>query len=318
MKIAISMAKRGIGTTAPNPSVGCVIVKDDKIIAKAVTAKGGRPHAETIALKEAGKSANGSTLYVTLEPCSHQGKTPPCVDAIIKSKIKKVVIANLDVNPKVNGSGIAKLKKAGIEVIKGICEDEAHEINYPFFKSIAEKKPYIILKLGTSIDGKIALKNGKSHYVTGELARRFCFMLRAKNDAVIVGSRTYDLDEPQLNCRIDGLEESSPQKIVLGKVKKLREGFLNYTTHNLKEFFSSLLAKGHYRIMVEGGGKLAASLLKEDMIDEIYLIKSGKIFGGDATPSIAEMGLEKIPEAKFKLSNHQQLGDDIIINYRKV
>lgn len=318
MEIAIEMAKRGLGTTAPNPSVGCVIVKNDNIIAKSHTSRNGRPHAEPIALEQAGYDAENSDFYVTLEPCSHYGKTPPCVDAIIAAKVKKVIIANIDINPEVSGSGVRRLEDAGIEVIIGICEEKAFEVNYGFFKTQKLKLPKIILKLGTSLDGKIALSNFKSHYVTGEAARKYSHYLRAKNDAILVGKNTYIQDSPKLNCRLEGLEEQSPKKIVLGEIENLPENIINFPSNKpLKEIMLELVEKhGITSILVEGGAKIAASFIKDNLVDEIHLTKSAKIFGSDAISGIGDLGLEEISEAGFKLHQIKALGEDSLITFR--
>lgn len=318
MDIAIEMAKRGLGTTAPNPSVGCVIVKDNNIIAKACTAKNGRPHAERIALEQAGAEAVGADIYVTLEPCSHYGKTPPCADAIIAAKAKRVIIANIDINPEISGNGVKKLKDAGIEVIVGVCEEKALEVNYGFFKTQKLKLPKIILKLGTSLDGKIALSNYKSHYVTGEAARRYSHFLRAKNDAILVGKNTYIQDKPQLNCRLEGLEEQSPKKIVLGEIDNLEGDIINFPSDKpLKTILHELVENyGITSILVEGGAKIAASFIKDNLVDEIHLTKSAKIFGSDAISAIGDLGIEEISEAYFKLHQIKKLGDDTLIIFR--
>ncbi len=215
MQYAISMANRIVGNTAPNPAVGCVIVKNGIVLAASHTQKGGRPHAEVIALKEASNNAIGATAYVTLEPCAHHGKTPPCADALIKAGIKTVVIANIDPYEKVNGAGIIKLKEAGIEVITDICTNEAKELNLGFFSVIRRTRPFVTLKTATSLDGKIALKNGKSKWITNEQSRNYVHLIRARNDAIITGIATVMSDNPILSCRLPGLEDFSPIRIVL-------------------------------------------------------------------------------------------------------
>ncbi len=217
INIALNLAKKNLGLTAPNPVVGCVIVKDGVIIATGVTAPSGRPHAENIAINKVKDKSHleGATLYVTLEPCCHLGATGACTDLIIASKIKKVVIACQDPDKRVNGGGIAKLCQASIDVACGIIENEAREFNKAFFKRQKTGLPYVTLKLATSLDGRIATKTGDSKWITGEKSRRYAHYLRAQNDAIIIGANTLRQDNPMLDCRISGLEEYSPTRIIV-------------------------------------------------------------------------------------------------------
>jgi len=219
MTLALNLAKKNLGITAPNPVVGCVIVKDGEIISTGITSLGGRPHAENIAINKVldKQKLNGATLYVTLEPCCHIGQTSACTDLIIENKIKKVVIATIDTYKKVNGNGISALQKAGIEVVCGVLEKEAREINKGFFKKQESNLPYITLKLATSMDGKIAAKDFSSKWITGEKARNFSHILRAQNNAIMVGANTIKYDNPSLDCRILGLEDYSPARIIITK-----------------------------------------------------------------------------------------------------
>jgi diaminohydroxyphosphoribosylaminopyrimidine deaminase/5-amino-6-(5-phosphoribosylamino)uracil reductase len=185
MQHALGLARRQLGITWPNPAVGAVIVKDSTILGRGATAKGGRPHAETQAIAQAGKSAKGATLYVTLEPCSHHGKTPPCAEAVIAAGITRVIIGCTDPNPNVSGGGIAALKAANIDVLHGICEAEAKEINAGFFKQITRGIPLIAIKIATTLDGNIATGQGESQWITGNEARRFGHLLRAQYDAIL-------------------------------------------------------------------------------------------------------------------------------------
>lgn len=214
---ALNLTKKNLGLTAPNPVVGCIIVKNGEIISTGVTAASGRPHAESIAINKIKnkKQLEGATLYVTLEPCCHTGKTSPCTDLIIECKIKRVVIATIDPYQKVNGLGIKKLREAGIEVLCGIIEKPAQEINKAFFKIQESGLPYITLKLATSLDGKIATKNLHSQWITGEKARQFSHYLRAQNDAIMVGANTIKNDNPMLDCRLSGLCNHSPKRIII-------------------------------------------------------------------------------------------------------
>ncbi len=217
ISLALNLARKNLGLTAPNPVVGCVIVKDSVILATGVTAAGGRPHAETIAINKVAdkKNLHGATLFVTLEPCSHFATTSPCVDEIIANKFAKVVIACVDPDARVNGNGIAKLRAANISVVCGVLEKEAREINKAFFKARTLQLPYITLKLATSLDGKIATKNFASKWITSEKARHFAHYLRAENDAIIIGANTLRYDNPLLDCRLAGLSEHSPTRIII-------------------------------------------------------------------------------------------------------
>jgi diaminohydroxyphosphoribosylaminopyrimidine deaminase/5-amino-6-(5-phosphoribosylamino)uracil reductase len=217
MGYALRIAKTNIGLTAPNPSVGCVIVKDNQIIATGLTSKTGRPHAEAIAIGKVKdkKLLAGATIYVTLEPCCHHGLTPPCSDLIISSKISRVVIATKDPDQRVNGKSIKQLQNAGIEVAFGIKEEAAKELNRAFFKVKLTGKPFVTLKLATSLDGKIATKNYHSKWITSNQSQNFSHYLRSINDCILVGANTVRTDNPTLNCRLDGLEEYCPIRAVI-------------------------------------------------------------------------------------------------------
>jgi diaminohydroxyphosphoribosylaminopyrimidine deaminase / 5-amino-6-(5-phosphoribosylamino)uracil reductase len=223
MRHALMLAVRGLGEVAPNPSVGCVIVKDGVVVGRGRTAPGGRPHAEPQALAEAGEAASGATAYVTLEPCSHHGHTPPCVKALIDAGITRVVVAAGDPDARVNGEGIAWLKMAGIAVTTGVCEAEAAELNAGFFLKVQHSRPLVTLKLAQSLDGKIATASGESRWITGESARRFGHLLRARHDAILIGVNTALADDPMLTCRLPGLEHRSPLRVVLDTSLRLAE-----------------------------------------------------------------------------------------------
>ncbi|MHA1599104.1 MAG: bifunctional diaminohydroxyphosphoribosylaminopyrimidine deaminase/5-amino-6-(5-phosphoribosylamino)uracil reductase RibD, partial [Alphaproteobacteria bacterium] len=215
MRTALTLARRGLGMVSPNPSVGCVIVDvDGHVVGRGVTASGGRPHAETIALSVAGDKARDGTAYVTFEPCSHQGKTSPCAKALMKSGIRRVVIACEDPDHRVSGRGIAMLKSADIEVTEGVLEAEALALNAGFITRIKEGRPLFTLKTATSLDGRIATRSGDSQWITGDAARRTAHMLRARHDAVLVGIGTALADNPSLTCRLGGMEGYSPIRIV--------------------------------------------------------------------------------------------------------
>lgn len=216
MRHALVLAERALGQTAPNPAVGCVIVGQNGVIAgRGWTAKGGRPHAETRALAQAGEAARGATAYVTLEPCAHVGVTPPCADALVAGGIARVVVAVEDPDPRVNGRGLARLREAGIEVVSGVCAQEAAELNAGFFLRIRKGRPLVTLKIAQSADGLTITASGESPWITGEAARAFGHLLRAKHDAILVGIETVFADDPVLDCRLPGLEDRSPVRVVL-------------------------------------------------------------------------------------------------------
>jgi diaminohydroxyphosphoribosylaminopyrimidine deaminase/5-amino-6-(5-phosphoribosylamino)uracil reductase len=215
MGAALALARRGLGAVWPNPAVGCLIVKDGRVRGRGWTQPGGRPHAETEALRRAGAAAAGATAYISLEPCAHYGETPPCADALVAAGIARAVIALGDPDPRVDGGGIKVLAAAGIEVVCGVAADEAAEINAGFLLRVAEGRPLVTLKLATSLDGRIATGSGESKWITGEDARRFAHGLRAGHDAVLVGAGTALLDDPELTCRLPGLEQRSPVRVVV-------------------------------------------------------------------------------------------------------
>ncbi|MDB2414415.1 bifunctional diaminohydroxyphosphoribosylaminopyrimidine deaminase/5-amino-6-(5-phosphoribosylamino)uracil reductase RibD [Rickettsiales bacterium] len=345
MKMALSYARRNLGVTAPNPSVGCVIVRDGQVVAAAVTAKGGRPHAEKIALNQAGDMAKGAVLYVTLEPCSHIGKTSPCCDAVIKSGVKKVVIACVDPNPDVNGQGIERLKNKGIEVITGVCEEEAKRLNAGFFLNKTSNRPLITLKIATSLDGKIATSKGQSKWITSEDARKFSHILRAQSDAIMVGIGTVLADNPTLDCRIDGLKEQSPVRVVIdsnGQISADSNLLKTATKENPVWVFSEnmlpvkprfiesiaapkkedgldlqyilgiLAEKGITRLLVEGGSKLATSFIKNGLVDRLIWIKAPKILGNDAKAAIGDIDIDLLENSiNLKITKSIKIGDDI-------
>jgi diaminohydroxyphosphoribosylaminopyrimidine deaminase/5-amino-6-(5-phosphoribosylamino)uracil reductase len=224
MRAALALARRSLGRTWPNPAVGCVIVKDGAVVGRGRTRDGGRPHAEVDALNQAGAAAKGATVYVTLEPCSHFGKSPPCADALIKAGVAKVVSAMADPNPEVNGKGHARLLEARIAVEVGEGAQEAAEINAGFLLRIGQGRPLFHLKLATTLDGAIALANGESKWITGEAARADGHRLRATHDAILVGSNTVSMDDPELTCRLPGLRTRSPLCVVLDSDASMSPG----------------------------------------------------------------------------------------------
>ena len=326
LKIAISLGYRNLGSTWPNPSVGCVIVKNNHIIGVGNTAYKGRPHAEKIALDQAKSNAIDSTVYLTLEPCSHFGKTNPCTSELIKAKVKRVVCPLKDPNPKVNGKGFELLRKHGIVVDNSpILLKELKDLNEGFITSIEKKRPFITLKLAVSLNGKIATKENKSSWISGEKSRTFVQMIRSNHDAILIGTKTAFWDNPRLNLRDHFKNLPQPVKIILDKnlelsdqidlnksipnnkiflihdvnlkkekTKRLKEKGINTvgvsTLENgyldLIDLFKKLSKLGLTRILVEGGGKLGTSLIESKLVDKLILFTAGIILDKDGIDGI--------------------------------
>lgn len=345
MKLALQIAKSTRGQTSPNPIVGSVVVKDGQIVGIGAHLKAGEGHAEVQALKMAGEKARGATIYVTLEPCSHYGKTPPCADLIIERGIKRAVIATTDPNPKVAGNGIQKLKDAGIEVVVGVCREEADKMNAVFFHYIKTKRPYVTLKTAMTLDGKIATKTGESKWITSGEAREDAHYYRHVNDAILVGVGTVIADDPSLTTRLP-LGGKQPIRIVLDrhlrtplKAKlvqdQLAPTWIITTEHASEEkeyqlrengvrvirlpdfsLSSVLNVLGEQKItslFVEGGAEISGSFLKEQLVHQWIIYVAPKAFGGRAAPSaVAGEGIAKVKEAfLFEWEEVTRIGPDL-------
>ncbi|WP_420550086.1 bifunctional diaminohydroxyphosphoribosylaminopyrimidine deaminase/5-amino-6-(5-phosphoribosylamino)uracil reductase RibD [Curvivirga sp.] len=349
MKTALDLSRRGLGNVWPNPAVGCVIVNTDgQVISRGWTQPSGRPHAEAVALAQAGRAAEGATAYVTLEPCSHYGKTPPCAKSLIDAKVSRVVIATSDPDPRVSGAGVKMLQEAGIQVDEGLFKEEADEINAGFFNRITKKRPYITLKVATTLDGYIASVTGHSKWITGPSARMRGHLLRSQNDAILVGAGTAIADDPSLNTRFVGAGDvDQPVRIVLdsklglkGQRPKLLEianaespvwlinsveveeqlsDFVSIVpTHAMKDgridvvsAAETIADQGITRLLIEGGGQVAASFLKAGLVDQIYWFRAPSIIGGDGLPAIASLKIEDLIDMpRFELWSTQQCGED--------
>ena len=338
MVAALSLAARNLGDTWPNPSVGCVIVNNGLIVGRGWTQSGGRPHAETEALKRAGAAAKGATAYVTLEPCSHHGKTPPCAEALIAAGIARVVVASDDPDLRVSGQGIAKLKVAGILVEQGLCKAEADRLNSGFFLRVTQNRPHFTLKTATSLDGRIALGNGDSKWITGPVARQAVQALRARFDAVLVGSGTVMADDPMLNCRLEGYAGRPKVRIILDRRLRLPlTSRLVQTAGDIptwvvttevgpkaeelagrgveviaaEDFPETLAERGLTRVLIEGGGEVAGAYLKAELIDEIAWFRAARVFGGDGVPAVGVLGagfMSALP--RFKRRETLVFGED--------
>ena len=350
MSVALRLAWRGLGRTAENPSVGCVLVRDGRILSRAHTADGGRPHAEALALERAGPAARGATAYVTLEPCAHWGRTPPCANALVAAGVARVVVALGDPDPRVNGKGIDILEAAGVAVTVGVGADAARALLSGYFARRQRGTPLVTLKLATSLDGKIALADGRSQWITGAVARDQGHLLRARHDAILVGSGTVRQDDPSLTCRLPGLGGRSPARVVLDTGLALspsstvvrtagetptwviaREGAPAENVGRLSDAgvtvievptaadgrpalaaaLAALAERGVGSVLVEGGATIARALLAADLVDRIAVFRAPAILGGDSLDAVAPLGLTDLASApRFRSAAVEAVGDD--------
>lgn len=298
----LKLAKKGLGWTNPNPMVGAIIVKNGRIIGKGYHKKFGFPHAEIEALRNC-KQPKAAKLYVNLEPCAHFGKTPPCIDAIIKAGIKKVICCTLDPNPKTNGQGIIKLQQAGISVSVGLLEDEAKTLNEAFFTFHEKNRPFIAIKFAASLDGKIATRTGDSKWITNEKARVYARSLRGIYQAVLVGKNTFLKDHPHLGVRIKGKRD--PLKIVLG---------LSINPKSIQDLLSTLREKEIISVLVEGGGKTLGSFVDGGVVDKVYAFYAPILIGGEkAISAIGGEGAQTISQAlHLKNISYKRFDDNLL------
>lgn len=359
MRAALALARRNLGATWPNPAVGCVLVQegaeDARVVGRGWTARGGRPHAETEALLQAGDKARGATAYVSLEPCAHHGETPPCTEALVEAGTARAVVAVEDPDPRVRGKGIAMLQGAGIAVITGVERQAAEELNRGFFKRVTQGLPLVTLKLASTLDGRIATANHESRWITGERARREVHAMRAEHDAILVGSSTVIEDNPELTCRIPGLAGRSPVRIVADSrmrmplTSRLAETARDVPTWVLtlpsiererRRAFADLgidvlevapgadghidlrlalelaAARGITRVIAEGGSELAAALILADLVDRIVWFRAPSLVGATGLPAIAGLGVEKLESApRFRRQSVRPVGEDLMETY---
>ena len=358
MRSALALARRGLGQTAPNPAVGAIIVKDQYVIGRGSTAAGGRPHAETIALEQARSQAadlSGATAYVTLEPCAHHGRTPPCARALVDAGIARLVCPLSDPDPRVAGRGFAVLRDAGVTVETGLMAAEARRVNAGFLSRIKRGRPHVTLKLATTLDGRIATRTGESRWITGPAARHRAHLMRAEADAILIGAGTARADDPMLDVRLPGLAAHSPVRVVAdGSLSLPLTGRLAASARDIPlwvlhrpgvgpdrvEAFASagaepievvakdnvlavdvalaaLAERGITRLVCEGGGRLAASLLAAGLVDEIALFGAGKIIGGDGRPAVGGFGLSRLGDSPdFRLDRIEKVGPDTLSVWR--
>lgn len=319
MRHALALARRGLGNVWPNPAVGCVLLRDGAVVGRGWTQPGGRPHAEVMALAQAGDAARGATAYVTLEPCAHHGKTPPCAEALVRAGIARVVTALTDPDPRVAGRGHAILRAAGIDVTEGICEAEARAVQRGFLSRIQRGRPMLTLKLGASFDGRIATASGESQWITGAEARRHVHALRLGHDAVMVGGETARADRPGLNVRGFG-PVRQPVRIVVSSRplpdlpdEGPEHGPLWQLAGRPEDVMAELGVRGLTRVLCEGGGVLAASLLRAGLVDQLIGYSAGVVLGGDGRAGIGALGLERLADApRFRLAETRRIGPDVL------
>lgn len=355
MRHALNVAARGLGNVAPNPAVGCVIVRDGLVVGHGWTQPGGRPHAETEALHQAGDAAEGAIAYVTLEPCAHHGKTPPCADALVAAGIATVFVAVTDPDPRTKGQGIACLRDGGLEVHVGLCEAEAAHLNRGFISTILRERPWVTLKLATSSDSMIARKSGTPQWITSEASRQHLHLMRARYDALISGIGTVLADDPEFTCRLPGLEQFTPLRVILDRqgrapadsklVGTADQGEIVIVTtddgvDNLAAVQSVLgdgaiknmgaeidlekvlkvlsKCRGFTRLMVECGTELATSFLAGEHVDEVAWFRAPSILGDDGIPALSGQSVEEaLTKGGFQQINSQNIEQDVLETYVK-
>ncbi len=355
MRVALSLSKRGLGNVWPNPSVGCVLVSaDGVIVGRGHTRPGGRPHAERVALDMAGDLARGATAYVTLEPCSHFGKSPPCAAGLIEAGVTRVVSALTDPDDRVSGRGHAMLRDAGISVDVGLFCEQARKINEGFLSRMERKRPFVTLKLAATMDARSATRSGESQWITGDAAREHGHLFRANHDAILVGAKTVLADDPTLTCRLPGRAHQSPVRVILdrrgevpetaklirtasefatwvvtsgAKFAELSEKFEKTSVKvieagcdgdhlDLHDVMQKLGDAGLTRVLVESGGALAAGLINAQCVDRIVHFVAPTLLGDDGKAMIAELGVERLVDMpRFTRTSVCVLGEDIAVTY---
>ncbi|WP_026438769.1 bifunctional diaminohydroxyphosphoribosylaminopyrimidine deaminase/5-amino-6-(5-phosphoribosylamino)uracil reductase RibD [Acidocella facilis] len=354
MRAALAMARRGLGQTAPNPSVGCIIVKQGRVVGRGFTSAGGRPHAEVNALAQAGNAARGGTAYVTLEPCNFTGKSGPCTEALIQAGISRVVLGAQDPHPKVNGAGIARLRAAGISVSEGVLAAECEASIAGFAMVQRQGRPLLRLKLASSLDGRIATAKGEAKWITGEPARQAAHMLRGTHDAIMVGVGTVLEDDPELTCRIEGYRRTDLVRVVVDShlrtpllsklvrgaarhplwilhrngADKLRAKALVQAGVKLIELpaasigvdlvaaMKALAQNGLTSVLAEGGGTLAAALLRANLVDRLSWFHAPCVIGGDGLPAAQAFGIASLAQMpRFTQISSRRLGADMLTDF---
>ena len=353
MQLAIREGKKGLGRTSPNPCVGAVVVKNNRLIATGFHEKAGTPHAEVHALRKAGIKAKGATIYVTLEPCNHTGRTPPCTQAILASGIKRVVVGMLDPNPLVAGGGCKTLADQGVEVTQGVLAEECRSLNRPFGKHIITGLPWVIMKAGMSLDGRLALGSGQCAWITNEQSRRQVHRLRDRVDAILIGSGTALCDDPALTTRLVGRKGRDPLRVVLDTALRLpvTAKMLQQTSNAPTWIFcgpdadvkraEALVGAGAIikqvrleesgqldleavlcelgraqltSVLVEGGSRVHTAFLRANLVDEVQIFVAPIFIGNDGVPLVVSLGLQTIAEAPgFTITKVRRFGNDVLI-----
>jgi diaminohydroxyphosphoribosylaminopyrimidine deaminase/5-amino-6-(5-phosphoribosylamino)uracil reductase len=353
MQLAIREARKGLGRTSPNPCVGAVVVKNNRLIATGFHAKAGTPHAEVHALRAAGEKARGATIYVTLEPCNHTGKTPPCTQAILAAGIKRVVVGMLDPNPLVAGGGCQTLAAQGLEVTQGVLAEECYSLNRPFSKHITTGLPWVIMKAGMSLDGRLALASGQCSWITNEQSRRQVHRLRDRVDAILIGSETALCDDPALTTRVAGRRGRDPLRVILDTALRLppTAKMLHQASSaptwifcgpdaNVKRAEALVKAGAVIKqvqlddagqldlgavlcelgraqltsVLVEGGSRVHGAFLRANLVDEVQIFVAPIFIGGDGVPLLDSLGLQKVADApRFSTTRVRRFGGDVLI-----
>ena len=355
MAHALALGRRGLGRVWPNPAVGCVIAWDGRVVGRGWTGDGGTPHAETRALAQAGHAARGATAYVSLEPCAHDGRTPPCADALIEAGLARVVVPLEDPDGRVAGRGIERLREAGITVDVGLLAGAARDAHAGFLLRVTEGRPLVTLKVAVTLDGRIATATGESRWITGKEARRVSHALRMSHDAVMVGVGTVRIDDPDLTVRgmgvvrqpvrivVGGSQSIPPQCRLLENVEDAgpvwlahgqgaSEGALPWKfvgadlvpvpasegQVDVACLMQELGARGLTRVLCEGGGALAASLLSAGLVDRLVVFSAGKVLGAEGTPSVGVLGIRQLANApEFELTEQRRVGSDLMHVWRR-
>ncbi|HUC18919.1 MAG TPA: bifunctional diaminohydroxyphosphoribosylaminopyrimidine deaminase/5-amino-6-(5-phosphoribosylamino)uracil reductase RibD [Acetobacteraceae bacterium] len=357
MRAALGLARRGLGVTWPNPNVGCVLVREGRVVGRGMTAPGGRPHAETVALAMAGERARGATAYVTLEPCSHHGATPPCAEALIEAGVARVVAAQRDPDPRVNGAGLTRLAAAGITAEEGLLGAEAEEVTAGFLSRVRKGRPALTLKLAATLDGRIATHGGESRWITGEDARRAAHAMRGRHDAVLIGIGTVLADDPELTCRLPGYRARPLVRVIADSGLRLpltarlvatardiptwvlhREGADRIRAAalaglgvrlfalpsasigiDLSAALAALGAAGLTSVLAEGGAGLAAGLLRADLVDRLAWFHAPALLGADGWPAAAALGITELAAMpRFRRLRSLSLGVDVLTEFVQV
>jgi diaminohydroxyphosphoribosylaminopyrimidine deaminase/5-amino-6-(5-phosphoribosylamino)uracil reductase len=315
MTAALALAARGAGCSTPNPNVGCILVADGRVVGRGWTAPGGRPHAEAMAVGMAGEAARGATACVTLEPCAHVSERgPACVDVLVSAGVSRVMVAMPDPDPRTSGAGIARLRGAGIEVIEGVERGAAERELRGFRLRHEAGRPEIVLKLALSLDGRLALRDGRSRWVTGEAARMAGHLERARADAVVVGRGTLEADSPALDVRLPGWCGRQPARIVVGS-KAAPEGWL--AARSPAELVALARERGWLRLLVEGGGGLAGSLLAADLVDRLLLFRAPILIGEGRGIAGFELGDLAEAHGRWRPVERRAVGVDLLEDYER-